>query len=203
LLLGLYAQARIKANYVRYSRVGTSGGIAGAQVARALLDARGLQGVQIESTPGMLSDHYDPQSKTLRLSPEVYYTPSLAAAGIAAHETGHALQDAAGYLPLKARSLIVPATPALTCHDKFLGQAHHWKASCMPTLHHQTSAAWTSSVFELLSGWCGFFRRPHCADLPVVGKLHCLSTLGDQVLGLTIVLGVAKSGNHLTCNRRV
>ena len=103
----------------------------------------------------------------------------------------------------KARSLIVPATPALTCHDKFLGQAHHWKASCMPTLHHQTSAAWTSSVFELLSGWCGIFRRPHCADLPVVGKLHCLSTLGDQVLGLTIVLGVAKSGNHLTCNRRV
>ena len=108
LLLGLYAQARIKANYVRYSRVATSGGIAGAQVARALLDARGLQRVRIESTPGLLSDHYDPQSKTLRLSPEVYYTPSLAAAGIAAHETGHALQDAAGYLPLKARSLIVP-----------------------------------------------------------------------------------------------
>ena len=108
LLLGLYAQARIKANYVRYSRVGTSGGIAGAQVARALLDARELQSVRIESTPGMLSDHYDPQSK-IRLSPEVYYTPSLAAAGIAAHETGHALQDAAGYLPLKARSLIVPA----------------------------------------------------------------------------------------------
>src|SRR5215831_11966917 len=109
LMLGLYAQARIKANYVRYSKVGTSSGIAGAQVARALLDARGLQNVRIESTPGMLSDHYDPQSKTLRLSPEVYYTPSLAAAGIAAHETGHALQDAAGYLPLKARSLIIPA----------------------------------------------------------------------------------------------
>ena len=108
-LLGLYAQGRIKANYVRYSRVGTSGGIAGAQVARALLDARGLQSVRIESTLGWLSDHYDPLSKTLRLSPEVYYTPSLAAAGIAAHETGHALQDAAGYLPLKLRSLIVPA----------------------------------------------------------------------------------------------
>ena len=108
LLLGLYAQARIKANYVRYARVGTSGHLPGAQVARALLDASGLQNVRIDSTPGMLSDHYDPQSKTLRLSPEVYYTPSLAAAGIAAHETGHALQDAAGYLPLKARSLIVP-----------------------------------------------------------------------------------------------
>ncbi len=97
-LLGLYAQGRIKANYVRYSRVGTSGGIAGAQVARALLDARGLQSVRIESTPGLLSDQYDPVSKTLRLSPEVYYTPSLAAAGIAAHETGHALQDAVGEL---------------------------------------------------------------------------------------------------------
>ena len=67
------------------------------------------KGCRLNSTPGMLSDHYDPRSKTLRLSPEVYYTPSLAAAGIAAHETGHALQDAAGYLPLKARSLIVPA----------------------------------------------------------------------------------------------
>jgi Zn-dependent membrane protease YugP len=96
LLLGVYAQARIQANYGRYSRVGTSSGIAGAQVARALLDARGLQSVRIEATPGMLSYHYDPHSKTLRLSPEVYYTPSLAAAGIAAHETGHALQDAAG-----------------------------------------------------------------------------------------------------------
>jgi uncharacterized protein len=109
LLLGLYAQARIKGNYVRYSRVAISGGIAGAQVARALLDARGLQSVRIASTPAMLSDHYDPQSKTLRLSPEVYYTPSLAAAGVAAHESGHALQDAAGYPPLKAQSLIVPA----------------------------------------------------------------------------------------------
>jgi uncharacterized protein len=77
---------RIKASNVRYPTVGTSGGIAGAQVARALLDPRGLHSVRIESTPGILSDHYDPQSKTLRLSPEVYYTPSLAAAGIAAHE---------------------------------------------------------------------------------------------------------------------
>ena len=109
LLLGLYAQARIKANYVRYSRVGTSGSIAGAHVARALLDACGLHSVRIESTPGMLSDHYDPQSKTLRLSPEVYYTPSLAAAGIAAHETGHALQDAAGYLPLLSTIADCPA----------------------------------------------------------------------------------------------
>jgi uncharacterized protein len=76
LLLGLYAQARIKANYVRYSRVATSGGVAGAQVARALLDARGLQSVRIESTPGMLSDHYDPQSRRYALVPRFTTRPA-------------------------------------------------------------------------------------------------------------------------------
>ena len=108
LLLGFYAQSLIKANYVRYSQVATRGGLTGAQVARCLLDSQGLQNVRIESTPGMLSDHYSPRSKTLRLSQEVYNTPSLAAAGIAAHETGHALQDAVGYFPMQFRSTIVP-----------------------------------------------------------------------------------------------
>lgn len=108
LLLGLYAQSRIEANYVKYAQVATRGGVTGAQVARRLLDAQGLQSVKIDSTPGLLSDHYDPRSKTLRLSKEVYYTPSLAAAGIAAHEAGHALQDAADYFPMEMRSYIVP-----------------------------------------------------------------------------------------------
>ena len=108
LLLGLYAQARIKANYVKYAQVATRGGATGAQVARQLLDAQGLQSVKINSTPGLLSDHYDPRSKTLSLSKEVYYAPSLAAAGIAAHEAGHALQDAADYFPMEMRSYIVP-----------------------------------------------------------------------------------------------
>ena len=79
----------------------------GAQVARRLLD-RGPSDVAIESTPGMLSDHYDPHSKTLRLSQEVYFAPSVAAAGIAAHEAGHALQDAEDYFPLEARAYLVP-----------------------------------------------------------------------------------------------
>lgn len=109
LLLGLYAQSRIKANYTRYSQVATSRGLTGSQVARQLLDSQGLQNVRIESTPGMLSDHYDPRSKLLRLSQEVYNTPSLASAGIAAHEAGHALQDAADYFPMELRSYIVPA----------------------------------------------------------------------------------------------
>jgi Zn-dependent membrane protease YugP len=108
LLLGLYAQSRIKLNVAKYSQVRTQNGITGAEVARRLLDARGLQSVRVESTPGILSDHYDPRSKTLRLSQQVYFAPSVAAAGIAAHEAGHALQDADDYFPMEARTYIVP-----------------------------------------------------------------------------------------------
>jgi Zn-dependent membrane protease YugP len=108
LLLGLYAQSRIKMNVTKYSQVPTPAGVTGAEVARRLMDAQGLQDVEIESTPGVLSDHYDPRAKVLRLSQEVYYTPSVAAAGIAAHEAGHALQDAEDYVPMELRSYIVP-----------------------------------------------------------------------------------------------
>jgi len=82
LLLGAYAQSRIKINIAKYSQIGTQDGITGAQVARRLLDSQGLRDIAVESTPGMLSDHYDPRSKTLRLSQEVYFAPSVAAAGI-------------------------------------------------------------------------------------------------------------------------
>ena len=108
LLLGLYAQWRIKLNVAKYSQVATQDGITGAEVARRLLDSKGLQNVAVESTPGILSDHYDPRSKTLRLSQQVYFAPSVAAAGIAAHEAGHALQDAEDYFPMEARTYIVP-----------------------------------------------------------------------------------------------
>jgi Zn-dependent membrane protease YugP len=108
MLLGLYAQARIKANVAKYSQVATPNGVTGAEVARRLLDAQGLQDVRIESTEGELSDHYDPRAKVLRLSQKVYYTPSVAAAGVAAHEAGHALQDAQDYFPMEARTYIVP-----------------------------------------------------------------------------------------------
>jgi Zn-dependent membrane protease YugP len=108
LLLGAYAQWRIKANVTEYSQLPTENGITGAEVARRLLDSRGLQAVKIEATPGMLTDHYDPGSKILRLSQDVYFTPSVAAAGIAAHEAGHAIQDADDYFPMEARTYIVP-----------------------------------------------------------------------------------------------
>src|SRR5262245_19195577 len=108
ILLGLYAQSRIKMNFVKYSQVRTVDGITGGQVARRLLDLQGLQDVAVECAPGILSDHYDPQSRVLRLSGQVYFVPSVAAVGIAAHEAGHALQDAKGYFPMEARSKIVP-----------------------------------------------------------------------------------------------
>jgi Zn-dependent membrane protease YugP len=108
LLLGLYAQSRIKWNYTKYSQVATASRVTGAEVARRLLDSQGLRHVRIETTPGLLSDHYDPRTKVLRLSQDVFYTPSIAAAGIAAHEAGHALQDADNYFPMQVRSFIVP-----------------------------------------------------------------------------------------------
>jgi hypothetical protein len=109
LLLGLWARSRVNGAFKKYKQVRTAQNVTGAQVARTLLDAQGLQNVQIEEVQGFLSDHYDPRTKILRLSPEVYRTPSVAAAGIAAHEMGHALQDAGGYFPLQIRSAIVPA----------------------------------------------------------------------------------------------
>lgn len=109
LLLGLWARSRVNGAFNKYKQVRTAQNVTGAQVARTLLDAQGLHNVQVEEVQGFLSDHYDPRSKVLRLSPDVYQTPSIAAAGIAAHEMGHALQDAGGYFPLQIRSAIVPA----------------------------------------------------------------------------------------------
>lgn len=109
LLLGLWAKSRVNSNFNKYSKVRTARNVTGAEVARQLLDAHGLYDVAIEETQGTLSDHYDPRSKVLRLSPAVYRTPSIAAAGVAAHEMGHALQDAGGYFPLQIRSTLVPA----------------------------------------------------------------------------------------------
>lgn len=109
LLLGMWAQSRVKRSFNKYSQVRTMRNVTGAQVARALLDSQGLYDVGVERVDGFLSDHYDPRSKVLRLSSSVYDTPSVAAAGVAAHEMGHALQDSSGYFPLQIRSAIVPA----------------------------------------------------------------------------------------------
>lgn len=110
LVLGLWAQARVRSNFNKYAKIRTTRNLTGAEVARSLLDAYGLYDVGVEETRGMLSDHYDPRAKVLRLSEGVYRSNSVAAAGIAAHEMGHALQDAKNYGPLNLRSALVPAT---------------------------------------------------------------------------------------------
>jgi Zn-dependent membrane protease YugP len=110
LVIGLAVQAWLKRTFARYSNVELSSGLPGAHVARQILDRNGLHEVPVEVSPGgALSDHYDPRKKALFLSEPVYQPPSVAAAAVAAHETGHALQDARGYVPLKIRSTMYPA----------------------------------------------------------------------------------------------
>ncbi|NTU53425.1 MAG: zinc metallopeptidase [Chlorobiaceae bacterium] len=108
LLLGLWAQFRVKSAFNKYSRVATQSGITGAQAALRLLQRGGISNVNVEMTHGMLSDHYDPGGKVLRLSEDVYNLPSIASVGVAAHEAGHALQDKSNYFPLSIRSAMVP-----------------------------------------------------------------------------------------------
>jgi Zn-dependent membrane protease YugP len=108
LLLGLWAQAKVRGAFQKYSKVRTYANFSGAQVARYVLDNSGLQSVKVEQTGGILSDHYDPRSRTLRLSQDVYNGNSVAAAGIAAHEAGHAIQHSEDYAPLQLRTTLVP-----------------------------------------------------------------------------------------------
>ena len=108
LLLSFWASMKVKSNFKRYSRVGTSRGFTGAEAATEILRREGISDVKIVSTRGMLSDHYNPVTKTLALSEEVYGSRSVAAVGVAAHEVGHAIQHASGYAPLWLRSFLVP-----------------------------------------------------------------------------------------------
>lgn len=108
LILALYAQARVKGAYQRYSRVQALSRTTGAQAAHQLLQAAGAGEVTIEKAPGQLTDHYDPRKKVLRLSQGVHDSASIAALGIAAHEAGHALQHHQNYQPMHLRSLIYP-----------------------------------------------------------------------------------------------
>ena len=109
LLLGFWAQFRVQGSIKKYSRVANMSGMKGSEVARRILDYNGLHNVEVEPVQGFLSDHYDPAKRVLRLSREVYASNSVAAAGIAAHEAGHAIQHAQGYMPLTIRTAIVPA----------------------------------------------------------------------------------------------
>ncbi len=108
LLLSIWAQIKVKSTFASYSQKINSRGITGAQAAAYLLRVNNINDVRIERVSGSLTDHYDPSSKVLRLSESVYGKTSIAAVGVAAHETGHAIQHAVGYGPLALRSTLVP-----------------------------------------------------------------------------------------------
>ncbi len=131
LAFSLYAQYRVWSTYSKYAQERSASGLTAAQAARRLLDRAGLYDVKIEAVPGQLTDHYDPRTKTLRLSaPE---SRSVAAIGVAAHEAGHALQDAQGYAPLVLRNAVVPVASFgswLALPLFFLG----WIASFQPLM---------------------------------------------------------------------
>jgi Zn-dependent membrane protease YugP len=111
-LFGLVVQRRLKATYARYSAVPNSSGLPGAAVARHILDANGLEKVHLEVAPGKLTDHYDPRTLAIRLSPDEARDASVAAMAVSAHEVGHALQDAADYGPLELRTSMFPVVQA-------------------------------------------------------------------------------------------
>lgn len=109
MVIGFWAQHRVKSTFARNLEVPVANGMTGAQVARRILDSNGLNEVPIEETPGSLSDHYDPRSKSVHLSPEVFRGVSISSTSVAAHEVGHALQHAQAYSFFRFRSAMFPA----------------------------------------------------------------------------------------------
>ncbi|MBN1495960.1 MAG: zinc metallopeptidase [Spirochaetes bacterium] len=108
LALSLFASLKVKSTFKKYSKVMSSSGLTGAEVAAQILRRNGLTNVSVTETGGFLSDHYDPTKKVVRLSPDVFRSSSISAIGVAAHETGHAVQHAKAYGPLVLRNTMVP-----------------------------------------------------------------------------------------------
>lgn len=108
ILLGLFAQIRVKSAFNKYSKVKAKGGLTGKEAARAILDRHGLYSVDVRRIGGELTDHFDPRSNVINLSTPVYDSNSIAAIGVAAHEAGHAVQHQTGYWFIKVRTAIIP-----------------------------------------------------------------------------------------------
>lgn len=109
LLIAAYAQYKVKSTFNKYSEVYSSSGLTGADVAKDIMHKNNINDVAVQQVSGKLSDHYNPEKKVLNLSQDVYSSNSIAAIGVAAHEAGHAVQDAEGYRPLSLRASLVPA----------------------------------------------------------------------------------------------
>ena len=110
MIFAFYAQIKVKSTFEKYAKVHNRRGITGADAARRVLDAAGLYHVRVERVHGHLTDHYDPRENVIRLSDATYASTGIAAVGVAAHEAGHAVQHAKGYVPIKLRAAIIPLT---------------------------------------------------------------------------------------------
>lgn len=139
MLLLMFAQRRVQSTFGKYSQIPNQRGMSGQQVARAILDANGLYDVPVEMIPGQLTDHYDPRKRALSLSAPVFNGRSVAALGIAAHETGHALQHKMGYVPLRVRTGLVPVAS--------VGSNIGWIMILAGVMIHLTSIAWLGIAF--------------------------------------------------------
>lgn len=120
LILALMASFYTKSTFAKYSKIGASSGMSGAMAAKRMLQVSGIYDVKIEEVAGFMSDHYDPTTKTLRLSPDVFKGKSLSSVGVACHEAGHAIQHAKGYAPLKLRTMMVPMTNICSTMSYFI-----------------------------------------------------------------------------------
>ena len=190
LVLSLGAAALVKSTAARYAAVASRSGVTGAQVASAILQANGIRDVTIEPVPGHLTDHYDPSSKTLRLSESVYSEHSITAIGIAAHEVGHAIQHAQGYAPLRFRSAWVPMAGV----GSQIGMGLVVLALFLGGVKHAPTMAWLGIV---LFGMSTVFTL---VTLPVEfdASRRALATLersrvlaADELPGARAVLGAA------------
>ena len=176
MLLALLAQWWVSSAYKKMSQVPAR--LSGAEAARRILDANGMYDVPIEQTPGHLSDHYDPSAKVVRLSPEVYSGHSMSSVGIAAHEVGHAIQDARSYAPLVIRNLAVPiATFGSSMASIFILAAF---GLMMAGLSKLGMTAMLVAIFGF--GAIMFFQL---INLPV--EFNASSRAKDQLVGLGLI----------------
>lgn len=186
LLLGLWAQHKVKSTYEQYSRVGTRLNQPASRVVEDLLRRNGNQAVSIGRVSGSLTDHYNPASETLNLSEGVYGSSSVAALGIAAHEAGHAMQKRDGYLPLQLRTAIVPAVnicSSLSTPLFFLGLIFAWQP--LTTLGILLFAA--STVFALVTLPVEFNASRRAVDMLTTGGY----ITHDEEQGVRSVLNAA------------
>ena len=186
IILSIWAQFRVRRAYSRYSKVRSSTGLTGQQIARRMLDAEGVAGVRIEMVPGNLTDHYDPRSKVLRLSEDVFNGRSVAAAGIAAHEVGHAIQHARSYGPLVLRTAMAPVAS--------IGSSLSWILMLAGFMISMTSLVWAGIAMFAAAVFFSIVTLPVEFNASARAK-EALPKLGfvssDDAAGVNSVLGAA------------